>query len=137
MKEKQKQRLRVFEMACLRKIEGVTRWDRIRNTEIYSRLNLDHDIVERIRSRRLRYFGHLNRMKKDRYPAIAYNGYVQGKRNRYDDTRGRSPNAGQKRMESYRKRAADACCDIAKAKSQVSQVKILVNSSATQSSFKK
>ena len=82
LKEKQKQRLRVFEMACLRKIEGVTRWDRIRNTEIYSRLNLDHDIVERIRSRRLRYFGHLNRMKKDRYPAIAYNGYVQGKRRR-------------------------------------------------------
>src|SRR6218665_44022 len=29
MKEKQKQRLSVFEMACLRKIEGVTRRDRI------------------------------------------------------------------------------------------------------------
>src|SRR6218665_1836541 len=39
MTEKQKQRLRVFEMACLRKIEGVTRRDRIRNEEIFNRLN--------------------------------------------------------------------------------------------------
>jgi len=38
MKEKPKQRLRVFEMACLRKIEGVTRRDRIRNEEILNRL---------------------------------------------------------------------------------------------------
>jgi len=34
MREKQKQKLRIFEMACLRKIEGVTRSDRIRNEEI-------------------------------------------------------------------------------------------------------
>ncbi len=30
LRETEKQRLRVFEMACLRKIEGVTRRDRIR-----------------------------------------------------------------------------------------------------------
>ena len=32
LRETQKQRLRVFEMACLRRIEGVTRRDKIRNT---------------------------------------------------------------------------------------------------------
>src|SRR6218665_3521962 len=40
MKEKQNQRLRVFQMACLRKIEGVTRRDRIRNEEIFNSLNI-------------------------------------------------------------------------------------------------
>jgi len=46
MKEKQKQRLRVFEMACLRKIEGVTRRDRIRNEEIFNKLNIRIGIVD-------------------------------------------------------------------------------------------
>ena len=34
LKEKQKQRLAVFEIACLRRIEGVTRRDKLRNEEI-------------------------------------------------------------------------------------------------------
>jgi len=33
LRKKQQQRLRVFEMACLWKIEGITRRDRIRNKE--------------------------------------------------------------------------------------------------------
>ena len=51
MKEKQKQRLRVFEMACLWKIEGFTRRDRIRNEEIFKRLNIIIGIglIDRIR----------------------------------------------------------------------------------------
>src|SRR6218665_1674541 len=82
MKEKQKQRLRVFEMACLWKIKGVTRRDRIRNKEIFNRLNIRIGIIDRIRNKRLRYFGQLNRMKNKRYPKIAYNGYVHGTRKR-------------------------------------------------------
>src|SRR6218665_26492 len=35
-----------------------------------------------IRNKRLRYFGHLNRMKNEQYPKIAYNGYVLGTRKR-------------------------------------------------------
>ena len=46
MREKQKQILRVFEMACLRKIEGVTRRDRIRNEEIFNSLNIRIGIIE-------------------------------------------------------------------------------------------
>src|SRR6218665_317598 len=82
MKEKQKQRLRVFQMACLRKIEGVTRRDRIRNEEIFNRLDIRLGIIDRIRNKRLRYIGHLNRMKNERYPKIAYNGYVHQTRKR-------------------------------------------------------
>src|SRR6218665_1637845 len=57
MQEKQKQRLRVFEMACLRKIEGVTRRNRIRNDEIFNRLNIRIGIIDRIRNKRPRTLG--------------------------------------------------------------------------------
>src|SRR6218665_557752 len=82
LREKQKQRLRVFEMTCPRKIEGITRRDRIRNEEIFNRLDIRLGIIYRIRNKRLRYFGHLNRTKNERYPNIAYNGYVHGARKR-------------------------------------------------------
>ena len=55
--------LKVFEMACLRKIEGVTRRDRIRNEEIYRRVGMKQDILSRIQQRRLRYFGHISSCK--------------------------------------------------------------------------
>ena len=53
LKEKDKSRLRVFEMTCLRKIEGVTRRDRIRNEEIRGRLHVQQDIVGDITKWRL------------------------------------------------------------------------------------
>src|SRR6218665_180516 len=81
--EKQKQRLRVFEMACLRRIEGGTRRDKIRrNEEICSSLNIRCGIIDRIQNKRLRYFGHLTQMQDGRYPKIACNSYVHGVRNR-------------------------------------------------------
>ena len=46
LREKQKQRLRVFEMACLRKIEKVTRRHRIINEEIFIRQN-NHNWINR------------------------------------------------------------------------------------------
>jgi len=38
----QENRLRIFEMVCLRKIDGAKRKDRIRNKEICSRLQVRH-----------------------------------------------------------------------------------------------
>ena len=97
LKESSKRRLRVFEMACLRTIinnnnnninnnnsiiEGVTKWDNIRNTEIRSRLGCTYDIIHRIQQRRLRYFGHISRMANYRYPKIVMEGYVHGQRSK-------------------------------------------------------
>jgi hypothetical protein len=82
LNEAQKRRLKVFEMTCLRRIAGVTRRDRIRNKEIHSRLHIRQDIVDKIRTRRLRYFGHISRMGIERYPNIALHGHVHGKRRR-------------------------------------------------------
>ena len=61
-------------MTLLRKIEGVTRRDRIWNKEIYDRLSLRQTVIQRIQQRRLRYFGHVARMGQNRSPWIAMEG---------------------------------------------------------------
>ena len=77
-----RQRIKVFEMACLRKIEGVTKRDKLRNSEIQRRLKWKHDVNHRIQQRRLKFFGHVVRMSNDRFPHMATNGYVHGMRSR-------------------------------------------------------
>src|SRR6478609_4255362 len=72
--EDTKQRLRVSEIGCLRRILGVTRRDRIRNVHVRERLNLSTDIVQRVAERRLRFFGHVVRMPAHRLPLVAIQG---------------------------------------------------------------
>ena len=77
LKKSDEQRLRVFEMACLRKIQGVTRLDKIRNTKIWDKLNYhkhDKDLISIIRTKKLKYFGHISRMIDSRYPKIPLEG---------------------------------------------------------------
>ena len=57
--EENKRRLSVFEMTCLRRIEGVNKRDRIRKEEITARVNCTQDVVSNIQQRRLCYFGHI------------------------------------------------------------------------------
>ena len=59
MKAVSKHRIKVFEMACLRKIEGVTKREKLRNSEIQRRLKWKHDVIQRIQQRRLKLFGHV------------------------------------------------------------------------------
>src|SRR6476469_3530738 len=82
LREDTKQRLRVFEMGCLRRILGVTRRDRIRNAHVRERLNLSTDIVQRVAERRLRFFGYVVRMPAHRLPLVAIQVQVHGKRSR-------------------------------------------------------
>ena len=65
LKKKIANRLQVFEMACLRRIMGVTRLDKIRNTHIKESLNLDQDVMDKVSTKRLKYFGHVP--KNDTY----------------------------------------------------------------------
>ena len=62
LKKTDEQRLRVFEMACLRKISGVTRKDRIQNTKIRDRLQYHKEITHIVRAKKLKYLGHIKRM---------------------------------------------------------------------------
>ena len=80
MKEELRRKLLVFEMTVLRRIAGVTRWDRCRNADIREKLGIGRDIVNRVRAKRLSYFGHVVRMQPARTPNILLYGRVHGRR---------------------------------------------------------
>ena len=69
-------------MACLRKILGVTRRDRIQNTKIRDRLQYHKDLPSIVRAKKLKYFGHIKRMDDNRYPKILLEGHIEGNRPR-------------------------------------------------------
>ncbi|XP_011676900.1 uncharacterized protein LOC105444395 [Strongylocentrotus purpuratus] len=68
---------------------GVTRLDKIRNTHIKESLNLDQDVMDKVSTKRLKYFGHVLRIKPTRYQKITVEGNVTGNR-----PRGRPPKDG-------------------------------------------
>jgi hypothetical protein len=82
MRAADESRLRVFEMAVLRRICGVKLMDRWKNDDIRTRLKIDFDVVEAVRRRRLSYFGHVCRMKPERLPARVLHGRIHGSRPR-------------------------------------------------------
>ena len=82
VKKEDENRLLTFEMICLRKILGVSKLDRIQNKVIRETLGLEETILDKITTKRLRFFGHINRMKPSRYPNILLNGDVHGDRPR-------------------------------------------------------
>ena len=63
-------RLQTFEMMCLRKILGVIRMDKIRNTSIRQTLGIKNTITVLVAYKRLRYFGHVKRMSSTRNPNL-------------------------------------------------------------------
>ncbi|XP_072039023.1 uncharacterized protein [Amphiura filiformis] len=69
-------------MACLRRIAGVTRQDKIRNQAIRETLGKEHTVLDTISERRLKYFGHIKRMETNRYPKITIEGKTHGTRPR-------------------------------------------------------
>ena len=85
-KKDDENRLNVFEMSCLRRILGVSRLDKIRNSHIKQSLNLNTTVTDRVSTKRLKYFGHVSRLPPHRNPKIALEGQVQGIR-----PRGRPP----------------------------------------------
>jgi len=67
-------------MTILCYIAGVTRRDRRRNVDIRKELVINHDVVELVRQRRLRYFGHVVRMMPCRTPSLHLYGRVECRR---------------------------------------------------------
>ena len=49
-------------MSVLRKICGITRRDRRRNSDVMKELDIEKDTVQVLQTRRLTYFGHVNRI---------------------------------------------------------------------------
>ncbi|KAJ4429695.1 hypothetical protein ANN_21896 [Periplaneta americana] len=79
------QRLRVFENKVLRKIFGAKRdevtgeWRKLHNTELHA-LYSSPDIIRNIKSRRLRWAGHVARMDESRNACRVLVGRPEGKR---------------------------------------------------------
>ena len=59
-----KQKLSVAEMKMLRMMCGVIRWDRLRNECVRASVGVD-SIIDRLAQSRLRWCGHVSRMKSD------------------------------------------------------------------------
>ena len=76
----QEKRLNSFHMRCLRKILNVTWQDKITNSDILQRAGLT-SIHGLLRSKRLKWLGHLRRMTNDRIPKLVlYGELCAGKR---------------------------------------------------------
>ena len=58
-------KLRTFQMRCLRDILGLTLWDKVRNTTILERTG-ELPVEQQLRQRRLQWFGHVWRMPAHR-----------------------------------------------------------------------
>ena len=65
-------KLLVFEMQCLRSILGVSRLNRIRNEEIRRITGSEKTIIEMIKEKRLKWFGHVCRKETDSWVLQAY-----------------------------------------------------------------
>lgn len=67
----QEQRIQAAEMKFLRSVAGVTKMDRIRSREIRKRLGVER-LSFKLGKERLRWFGHMKRMTRDRIPRREY-----------------------------------------------------------------
>ena len=65
-------KLSVFEIQCLRSILGVSRLNRIRNEEIRRITGSEKTIIEMIKEKRLKWFGHVCRKETDSWVVQAY-----------------------------------------------------------------
>ena len=79
---KERRRLDVMEMNCLRSMCGVTRRDRVRNEEVRRRVGVKRSLSERAEERSLSWFGHLERMSDERLTKRVYDSDVGGTRRR-------------------------------------------------------
>ncbi len=83
-------------MACLRKILGVARRDRLKNTQIREYLKYRIDLTSTIGTKKPKYFGHIKRMRPTRYPKILLEGNVEGNR-----PKGRPPKKWLDEIKSF------------------------------------
>lgn len=82
IRKEDERRILVAEMCWLRRILGISKLRHIRNDDIRQRTRMQVTIVDRIKARRLRWFGHVSRMDSERIPYLALHTTVDGVRSR-------------------------------------------------------
>ena len=79
MTERMRSQVRASEMRFLRRIEGVTLFNKVRSSEIRKSLNIE-PLLLRIERSQLRWFGHVSRMPQERLPKQALLAKANGRR---------------------------------------------------------
>src|SRR6218665_2722571 len=82
LRKEDEKRLLVAEMAWLRRIRGRCRREIIRNEKTREELGAEETVTEKIKRRKLTWFGHVERMEGKRLPNAALHGQVRGERGR-------------------------------------------------------
>ena len=72
-REREKKKLNVFEMRCLRSMIGVSRVDRIRNNVIRQITGVERDLARKSEDSVLRWYGHMERMGNERLAKKLWN----------------------------------------------------------------
>ena len=83
--EKHQHRLQVCENNWVRRIAGVKRVDRGRMDELREEVGIQKCLMGRFVKSRLKWAGHVERMKEDRLPRMAYMFTRRGERERDED----------------------------------------------------
>ena len=79
MTERMRSQVQASEMRFLRRIEGVTLFNKVRSSEIRKSLNIE-PLLLRIERSQLRWFGHVSRMPQERLPKQALHAKASGRR---------------------------------------------------------
>src|SRR6218665_1343272 len=85
LRKEDERRLLVAEMTWLRRIRGRSRRERIRNEKTKEELGAEEMVIEKIKRRRLTWFGHVERMEGKRLPYSALHRHVRGERSREEE----------------------------------------------------
>ena len=96
-------KIRAVEMNYLRTAMGITRMDRVSNTEVYEHFGMTEravgvncGVVEWVKRSALRWYGHVRRMPEDRLAKKVYQSDVRG-----ENGRGRPPMTWEGKVEEY------------------------------------
>ena len=79
MTERMRSQVQASEMRFLRRIEGVTLFNKVRSSEIRKSFNIE-PLLLRIERSQLRMFGHVSRMPQERLPKQALHAKANGRR---------------------------------------------------------
>ena len=102
LKETDKKKLLAFEMKCYRRILGISSKDMIRNEDLRKTIAREETIIDTIKKRKLRLFGHICRMNDNRLIMYTIFAKIDGKPRRgrpcrewLDDTKDWCGRSGQ------------------------------------------
>ena len=72
LRKEDDRRLLVAEMSWLRRIIGRSRREKVRSEKTREELGAQETVVQKIKKRRLQWFGHVERMEGNRLPNALY-----------------------------------------------------------------